>query len=129
VSRGYSEALVKEYVTARVVGPDDWTAIPAYLSYNAADPFAVAADLAGARWQLAREMLRDGLHRPVGIGDVRLWPCPPAAMFMHLRSPAGEALIELSYGQVAGFVSRTARLVPFGAEVMDLDGELAGGGW
>lgn len=51
----------------------------AHLSYDAADPFAVTAVFSHdgrvlARWRLDREMLGDGLRRPVGVGDVRMGP-------------------------------------------------------
>ena len=51
----------------------------AHLSYDAADPFAVTVVFSHdgrvlARWRLDREMLAEGLLRPVGVGDVRLRP-------------------------------------------------------
>ena len=90
--------------TFHLVGPQSWTAVPAVLVYDSADPFAVrvrfgddgpdeadAADPAGydtvgddtadgpdedggVEWLLSRDLLRAGLTGPVGDGDVRLWP-------------------------------------------------------
>ncbi|MFE5208077.1 SsgA family sporulation/cell division regulator [Streptomyces sp. NPDC056600] len=54
-------------------------AVLAHLSYDMEDPFAVTATFSHdgrvlARWRLAREMLAEGLRRPVGEGDVRFSP-------------------------------------------------------
>jgi hypothetical protein len=129
-------------VTLQLVGPQAWTEVPALLCYDAADPFAVrvafgdvsdedgavAADEAGISWLLSRELLQAGLQRPVGDGDVRLWPAHAAsdAMFLHLRAPSGEALFEVSRATVAGFLRQTEAMVPSGTEValLDLDHEL-----
>ncbi|MEU4985447.1 SsgA family sporulation/cell division regulator [Streptomyces sp. NPDC021969] len=51
----------------------------AHLAYDAADPFALTAVFSHdgrvlARWTLDREMVAEGLTRPVGVGDVRLRP-------------------------------------------------------
>ncbi|MFK4148784.1 SsgA family sporulation/cell division regulator [Streptomyces sp. NPDC004065] len=53
----------------------------AHFGYDADDPFAVTVVFSHdgrvlARWTLDREMLGDGLTRPVGIGDVRFRPVP-----------------------------------------------------
>ncbi|WP_395576357.1 SsgA family sporulation/cell division regulator [Streptomyces sp. BK79] len=51
----------------------------AHLGYDAADPFALTVAFSHdghvlARWTLDREMVGEGLSRPVGVGDVRLRP-------------------------------------------------------
>ncbi|MGW5762046.1 SsgA family sporulation/cell division regulator [Streptomyces tendae] len=51
----------------------------AHLAYDAADPFALTVLFSHdgrvlARWTLDREMVAEGLTRPVGLGDVRLRP-------------------------------------------------------
>ncbi|OMI90634.1 SsgA family sporulation/cell division regulator [Streptomyces sp. M1013] len=51
----------------------------AHLGYEAADPFALTVVFSHdgrvlARWALDREMVAEGLTRPVGVGDVRLRP-------------------------------------------------------
>src|SRR3954470_1430321 len=80
--------------TFHLVGPQSWTAVPAALVYDSADPFAVRVrfgdggadevdsttydipddDDGGVEWLLSRDLLRAGLTSPVGEGDVRLWP-------------------------------------------------------
>ncbi|PPS89643.1 SsgA family sporulation/cell division regulator [Streptomyces sp. MH60] len=51
----------------------------AHFGYDAADPFALTVVFSHdgrvlARWALDREMVAEGLTRPVGVGDVRLRP-------------------------------------------------------
>ncbi|WP_399881487.1 SsgA family sporulation/cell division regulator [Streptomyces sp. BBFR51] len=51
----------------------------AHFGYEAADPFALTVVFSHdgrvlARWTLDREMVGEGLTRPVGVGDVRLRP-------------------------------------------------------
>jgi hypothetical protein len=129
-------------VTLHLVGPTDWTEVPALLCYDADDPFAVriafgdggdevddAPDADGAiTWLLSRELLQTGLDRPAGDGDVRLWPARGAGdgLYLHLRAPSGEALFEVSRASVAAFLRGTEALVPVGEESarLTLDAEL-----
>lgn len=128
-------------ITLQLVGPHSWTEVPALLCYDAADPFAVriafgdigddsgTVDLEeGIAWLVSRELLQDGLDRPSGEGDVRVWPAHAAAdvLFLHLRAPSGEALFELSRAVVASFLRQTEALVPTGTEsgLLSLDDEL-----
>ncbi|MGY1603780.1 SsgA family sporulation/cell division regulator [Geodermatophilus sp. SYSU D00815] len=124
-------------LTLQLIGPRSWTEVPALLSYDAADPFAVritfgqtgggAAD-DGVTWLMGRDLLRAGLDHPAGDGDVRLWPASATAdaLFLHLRAPSGEALFELSRATLTAFLRQTEVLVPAGGEsaALDLDEEL-----
>jgi hypothetical protein len=127
-------------LTLQLIGPRSWTEVPALLSYEAADPFAVRitfGDAAagpgtaddGVTWLVGRDLLRVGLDRPAGDGDVRVWPASATAdvLFLHLRAPSGEALFELSRATLAAFLRETEALVPAGSEaaVLDIDNELA----
>jgi hypothetical protein len=126
--------------TLRLIGPGSWTDVPALLSYEASDPFAVQITFGnsgsgprtaddGVTWLMGRELLRTGLDRPAGDGDVRVWPASATAdiLFLHLRAPSGEALFELSRATLAAFLQETEALVPTGSEtaILDLDHELA----
>ncbi|WP_409330610.1 SsgA family sporulation/cell division regulator [Trujillonella humicola] len=121
--------------TLHLVGPHSWTEVPATLGYEVADPFAVRISFGdadaddGVSWLVARDLLRTGLDRPAGDGDVRLWPVRATGdvLFLHLRAPSGEALFEVSRAVVATFLRRTEELVPVGAEasVLQVDDELA----
>jgi Streptomyces sporulation and cell division protein, SsgA len=121
--------------TLHLVGPHSWTEVPATLSYTVADPFAVRIGFGdpdgedGISWLLARDLMRAGLDRPAGDGDVRLWPARTTGdvLFLHLRAPSGEALFEVSRSAVAAFLRQTEQLVPVGGEsaVLRVDDELA----
>ncbi|HJX44751.1 MAG TPA: SsgA family sporulation/cell division regulator [Geodermatophilus sp.] len=123
--------------TLHLVGPGSWTEVPAVLSYEASDPFAVRIGFGepgepaddGITWLLARDLLTAGLERPAGEGDVRLWPARTSGdvLYLHLRAPSGEALFELSRAMVAAFLQQTEALVPPGQETaaLHVDEELA----
>jgi hypothetical protein len=130
-SSGYSRAL-----TLQLIDPHTPAELPAVFSYDTRDPYAVRItfrDTGGEEqaieWLVSRDLLRAGLDRATGDGDVRVGPTAarPATLFLHLRAPSGEALLELSRVALAAFVKGTETLVPFGAEVVtaDLDLELA----
>ncbi|MPQ99206.1 SsgA family sporulation/cell division regulator [Modestobacter sp. I12A-02628] len=124
--------------TLHLVGPHSWTAVPAALRYELAEPFAVRVLFGtdaergegdpGVEWLLSRDLLRSGTTRPAGEGDVRLWPGRGGsdALFLQLRAPSGEALFELSRGVVEAFLARTEELVPRGTEtgLLLIDDEL-----
>jgi hypothetical protein len=134
--------------TLHLVGPHSWTAVPAALVYDSADPFAVRVRFGGdgpddvgtshydgpaedgdVEWLLGRDLLRAGLTGPVGEGDVRLWPARGGldVLFLQLRAPSGEALFELSGTAVGDFLRETELLVPAGTEsdVLQVDDELS----
>jgi hypothetical protein len=106
-------------------------------SYDARDPYAVRITFGSPRvdfedavtWLIGRELLRAGLDRLIGDGDVRVGPTTARSdvLFLQLRAPSGEALMELSRTALAAFIRGTETFVPFGAEgaAIDLDEELA----
>ncbi|MET1059377.1 MAG: SsgA family sporulation/cell division regulator [Nocardioides sp.] len=99
------------------------------LSYDPADPFAVAADFDPTgeriRWTFARDLLRRGLFEPSGDGDVRLSPSTDAdgeeTVILQLCSPDGESALQTPAVAVAAFLEATSRVVPFGTESSFLD--------
>jgi hypothetical protein len=128
-------------LTLQLIGPRSWTDVPAVLGYDLTDPYAVRISFGevgttagdapadgGIAWLLGRELLRSGLDRPTGEGDVRIWPAHSAAdvLFLHLQAPSGEALFELSRATVAAFLRQTDTMVPPGTEgdLLALDDEL-----
>ncbi len=123
--------------TLYLVGQTSWTEVPAVLSYEVSDPYAVRVGFGdagepaddGITWLLSRELLAAGLERPTGDGDVRLWPSRTSGdvLYLHLRAPSGEALFELSRATVAAFLRETEILVATGQETAALavDEELA----
>jgi len=99
------------------------------MSYDPADPFAVAAvfdtEGEGIRWTFARELLRLGLFEPNGDGDVHVRPSTDVAgqevVTFELRSPDGESTLRVRAVDVAAFLAATARVVAFGTESAHLD--------
>ena len=112
------------------------TPVDVELSYDPADPFAVAAvfDTTGERvcWTFARELLRLGLFEPTGDGDVHLWPSTDGSgeetVVIELCSPDGESTLQARAVVVASFLEATSRVVPFGSEssYVDIDALVAG---
>jgi hypothetical protein len=124
-------------LTLRLIGRGSPSEVLALFSYDTRDPYAVRITLGSPRvdfedavtWLIGRELLRAGLDQPTGDGDVRVGPTEPRSdvLFLHLRAPSGEALMELSRSALAAFVRGTETLLPFGAEgaAVELDEELA----
>ncbi|CAM5433454.1 Sporulation protein SsgA OS=Streptomyces fumanus OX=67302 GN=GCM10018772_07710 PE=3 SV=1 [Streptomyces fumanus] len=67
----------------------------------------------------ARELLVEGVFRPSGDGDVRVWPSRSdgrGVVLMALSSPDGEALLEAPTPPVSAWLERTLRACPPGSE-------------
>ncbi|MER7766752.1 SsgA family sporulation/cell division regulator [Kitasatospora sp. NPDC096140] len=121
-----------------VLGEHRSVDIPVRFEYHADDPLAVALEFLGPAadggiWQFARDLLCEGLQKPVGLGDVRIWPpCTchgRTALRIMLRGHDGTVLIDLPARQVRRWLRReTFALVPQGTEgnLIDWDTELRG---
>ncbi|MBV2353020.1 SsgA family sporulation/cell division regulator [Streptomyces sp. J2-1] len=111
----------------------------AHLSYDVDDPFAVNAVFGHdgqvlAQWRLDREMLAEGLTRPVGIGDVRLRP-ESTGLWQELRMeflgrarPDGSrhhAVVFAWASAVESFLRETHEVVRPGREEVPVDELLA----
>ncbi|WP_190094682.1 SsgA family sporulation/cell division regulator [Streptomyces melanogenes] len=107
-----------------IVSSDSSLPVPVGLRYDTADPYAVHATFhTGAEetveWVFARDLLAEGLHRPTGTGDVRVWPSRshgPGVVCIALGSPEGEALLEAPARVLESFLKRTDTAVPPGTE-------------
>jgi hypothetical protein len=121
---------VTHEVDLQLVVPGDASLpVPARLAYDARDPYAVRATfLAGddaVEWVFARDLLASGVDRPVGEGDVHVWPRGADTVLIALTSPDGRAVLAAPSGEVAGFVECTYELVADGDEPQHLDVETA----
>lgn len=130
-----------ELVLTLVVPEATTVPVRSSLSYDARDPYAVtvafhtgAASTAGVpdvvEWTFARQLLTDGVHGPVGEGDVQVWPSASAnvtAVSLSLSSPSGRARFEIPLSELVEFLALTYVAVPTGSEGdhVDLDAELA----
>ncbi|MFE1551519.1 SsgA family sporulation/cell division regulator [Streptomyces sp. NPDC058718] len=94
------------------------------LRYGTEDPFAVrivfhADAKAPVVWTFARELLLEGLFKPAGEGDVRVWPTVTGSereLNILLRSPDGDTFLRSRAATVSVFIGRTLDLVPPGTE-------------
>ncbi|MFI5796098.1 SsgA family sporulation/cell division regulator [Streptomyces sp. NPDC051677] len=107
-----------------ILSPERSIPVPARLSYRSDDPFAVHVAFHinsehPVNWTFARELLVEGVFRPCGHGDVRVWPSKAdgrSVVLMALSSPDGDALLEAPAAQVSAWLERTLRVVPPGTE-------------
>ncbi|MFF8829826.1 SsgA family sporulation/cell division regulator [Streptomyces sp. NPDC015131] len=107
-----------------VLSPERGVPVPARLTYRTDDPYAVhitfhVGSEHPVHWTFARELLVEGVFRPCGHGDVRVWPTTldgRAAVLMALSSPDGDALLEVPAAQVSAWLERSLRVVPPGSE-------------
>lgn len=107
-----------------VLSPERSIPVPARLTYRTDDPYAVhiafhIGSESPVHWTFARELLVEGVFRPCGHGDVRIWPTKVAGrgvICVALTSPDGDALLEMNSAAVAAWVERTLRVVPPGSE-------------
>ncbi|MFF8594072.1 SsgA family sporulation/cell division regulator [Streptomyces sp. NPDC015220] len=120
-------------------GGTDRFSVLAHLGYDADDPFAVTAVFSHdgrvlARWKLDREMLGEGLTRPVGMGDVRFRPVstgPWEELCMEFYGDAHpdggrhHATVYVWAPAVAAFLRETHEVVAPGEEEVGVDEFLA----
>ncbi|WP_030679503.1 SsgA family sporulation/cell division regulator [Streptomyces rimosus] len=114
----------RELELGLVLSPERSIPVPARLTYRTDDPYAVHVTFhvgsdAPVNWTFARELLVEGVFRPCGHGDVRVWPTKVegrSLVCMALSSPDGEALLEAPAAAVSAWLERTLRVVPPGSE-------------
>ncbi|MFE3517040.1 SsgA family sporulation/cell division regulator [Streptomyces sp. NPDC059166] len=117
-------AVERELEVKLVLSPERSVPVPARLSYFTDDPYAVHIAFhigsdTPVHWTFARELLVEGVFRPCGHGDVRIWPAKVddrGLICVALTSPDGNALLELPSVAVSAWVERTLRIVPPGTE-------------
>ncbi|WP_037609905.1 SsgA family sporulation/cell division regulator [Streptacidiphilus rugosus] len=114
-----------------IVSSESSMPVPTELRYYRNDPFAVHVDFHTrqdtASWVFSRSLLTEGLNKPVGGGDVRVWPSRShgqGVVCIALSSPEGEALLEAPRRAIASFLRRTEQVVPLGDEATQIDFDL-----
>lgn len=116
--------IERELELRLVLAPEHSIPVPALLTYRTDDPYAVHMAFhigsdSPVRWTFARELLVEGVFRPCGHGDVRVWPTKVESrnvLCVALTSPDGDALLEAPTVPVSAWVERTLRAVPPGTE-------------
>jgi hypothetical protein len=107
-----------------VLSPERSVPVPALLGYRSDDPLAVhitfhVNSAHPVHWTFSRDVLVEGVFRPSGHGDVRVWPAKAdgrGVVLMALSSPEGDALLEVPAAQLSAWLERTLRVVPPGTE-------------
>nr|MYU47859.1 SsgA family sporulation/cell division regulator [Streptomyces sp. SID7803] len=92
-----------------VLSPERSIPVPARLTYRTEDPYAVHITFhitsdSPVYWTFARDLLVEGVFRPCGQGDVRIWPTKVdgnSVICVALTSPDGNALLEVPSAAVA----------------------------
>jgi hypothetical protein len=136
----HDEMITADMALRLVVPGSASLPVLASLRFDVSDPYAVhVAFRTGGEerpgdtveWTFARQLLTDGVTRPVGEGDVQVWPSHSddnlPVVRLALSSPSGRALFEVPLGELVEFLSATYTAVPTGSEsdFVDLDAELA----
>jgi hypothetical protein len=107
-----------------VLSPERSIPVPVRLAYRTTDPYAVhiifhVGSDTPVNWTFARELIVEGVFRPCGNGDVRIWPTKVngrSVICLALSSPDGDALLEAPSSPVAAWLERTLRVVAPGSE-------------
>ncbi|MEU8567994.1 SsgA family sporulation/cell division regulator [Streptomyces pathocidini] len=125
----------RELELTLVLSPERGIPVPARLSYRSDDPYAVhvifhIGSECPVNWTFSRELLVEGVFRPCGQGDVRIWPTKVdgrSVVCMALSSPDGDALLEAPAAPVSAWLERTLRAVAPGSEgrFLSIDDELS----
>lgn len=116
--------VVTSEVVLDLIGPDGPAPVGAELRYDPADPYAVALTFftgaADVVWVFGRDLLIGGVSRPVGDGDVQVFPSldseARAVVGLVLRSPSGRAFVNVPASDVLAFLARSTRAVWPGTE-------------
>ncbi len=131
------QSLVKGHLVMSLLVSDELTFdTDVKLAYDPVDPLAIRLTfhLPGdppVSWVFGRELLLDGITRPSGEGDVRVWPVAGLDedfmdVCIELRSTEGAAVLRSPAVPLISFLGRTDRALPMGQEhtTADLDREL-----
>ncbi|MDI9836358.1 MULTISPECIES: SsgA family sporulation/cell division regulator [unclassified Streptomyces] len=124
----HTVVVERELELRLILSPERSVPVPARLGYHSDDPYAVhvtfhITSAQPVHWTFSRDLLIEGVFRPCGHGDVRVWPTKSegrAVVLMALSSPDGDALLEAPAAQVSAWLERTLRAVPPGTEAGQL---------
>lgn len=116
-------ATVRSWAVGEAPCTEDHGTARGYLEFNAWDPHAVKLTMYdggdAVSWTFARELLRDGMTEPAGMGDVAVWPDTDVSgrVCIRLVSPEGTCVLYVAgRARVRAWVRRTYVAVPAGSE-------------
>jgi sporulation and cell division protein SsgA len=116
-----------------VMSDDVCVTLPLRFIYRMSDPYVVtlefpseSADRPPVVWELSRELLWEGIQRPAGPGNVRIWPprsrLGDGQLSILLKGAGDSALLEIPYSTMRTWlVSDSLTLVPLGTESRLID--------
>jgi hypothetical protein len=112
MSTSIYEYKLKAFLQEQLESP---LVLPVVLRYNPKEPetFGFVFPLAQLTWTLSFEYLAAALESEQGdrqYGDVLMWPEDHIRVHIRLRSPTGQAILTLNYGQVQEFVDSVHRM-------------------
>ncbi|MFJ6756218.1 MULTISPECIES: SsgA family sporulation/cell division regulator [unclassified Streptomyces] len=121
-------------IVVRLDAPRGGVPLLARFSYDAEDPYVVQATFFDgptvlARWHFDRQMLAEGLHRPVGEGDVTFGPHTAGGeadeLRVALRGPGDEveesAVLFVEARPLTDFLEQSYAVTGAGEEFLDVD--------
>ncbi|MYX17804.1 SsgA family sporulation/cell division regulator [Streptomyces sp. SID8374] len=123
-------SVIEQSVQARMVASAPrMETLPATLSYDRKDPFAVRmafpapATLEGTEvsWEFSRELLTAGVDTPTGEGDVRVRPFGYERTVLEFHAAEGIAMVHVRTAELRHFLERAQELVPVGDEYRYLE--------
>jgi hypothetical protein len=103
--------------------------VPTSLTYDADDPLAIVLAMnpngRTNRWRFSRDLITDGRHKLTGLGDVSVWPFDDKVCIRLANQQGEAATLTTDLSELNAFVSDMRRLVPDGAERVDIDALVA----
>jgi hypothetical protein len=104
--------------------PNPCLIVAAFLRYTPEDPYAVRIVFRTGTgdkpviWRVSRDLIRDGLDRLSGEGDVQIAPAPDDVheVVFRIRVDDASALLTAPRQPIADFLKRTTEVVPYGRE-------------
>ncbi|AZI57713.1 SsgA family sporulation/cell division regulator [Nakamurella antarctica] len=125
-----STDVIHTHMTLTLAGGTSADVVTADFRYNVLEPYAVRASFAlpgspAVEWVMARDLLREGLVMPAGLGDIRIRPTADG-IAIELVSPQGSAILLGDVAPLVDFVTRTCQAVPDSHEneFFSIDAEL-----
>jgi Streptomyces sporulation and cell division protein, SsgA. len=91
------------------------------LRWSSGDPLAVRVDVVGTRagpWVVLRDVLREGLTQPTGIGQVRVGPVG-RHVTLTLQSAGRLLVTRVAAERLRAFLDQTETVVAAGTEACD----------
>ncbi len=129
-----SDLLLTRTVTLELLNNEGGSRpVPAELSYNRSDPYAVALLIGDVdcpvAWTFTRDLISEGLHQPCGDGDVHVWPGVSgqgrAILLIELSTTDGRALLQANPREITNFLTLSHDVVAPGEESVHLDVDAA----